>query len=163
MKDRRTKIAFALGNLLFIVLALNRLCAAIVLPGRRSAIASRAHYYDDIEMLQLKDNIDAGDRMLTSVDSLALNEQAPAMQTAVDLAGFNEYFFATTQSEIVRFGWRLFIRQFSSADKRCFFLQPLLVPSRPARSTLRCREALFARMFSSASSTFPGLVSLRIH
>jgi len=45
-------MAFVLGCLLFIVLALNRLCAAIVLPGSRSDIASSAHYYDDIEMLQ---------------------------------------------------------------------------------------------------------------
>jgi hypothetical protein len=51
-QDRRTKMAFVLGCLLFIVLALNRLCAAIVLPGSRSDIASSAHYYDDIEMLQ---------------------------------------------------------------------------------------------------------------
>jgi hypothetical protein len=51
-KDRRAKIDFALGSLLFIVLALNRLCGAIVLPGSRSVIASSAHYYDDIEMLQ---------------------------------------------------------------------------------------------------------------
>jgi amidase len=28
----------------------------------------------------LKDNIDTGDRMLTRLDSLALNEQAPPMQ-----------------------------------------------------------------------------------
>jgi hypothetical protein len=52
VKDRRAKIDFALGSLLFIVFALNRLCAAIVLPASRSDIASSTHYYDDIEMLQ---------------------------------------------------------------------------------------------------------------
>jgi hypothetical protein len=51
-RDQRTKVALLLGSLLCIVLALNRFCAAIALPGSRSVTASGAPYHDDIGMLQ---------------------------------------------------------------------------------------------------------------
>jgi len=88
MKDRRTKIAFALGSLLFIVLALNRLCAAIVLPGSRSAIASSAHY-DDIEMLQrqlIQGGLSVRPLIAQFIERIhALDQAGPAIHSVIEL------------------------------------------------------------------------------
>jgi hypothetical protein len=89
MKDRRTKIAFALGSLLFIVLALNRLCAAIVLPGSRSAIASSAHCDDDIEMLQrqlIQGGLSVRQLIAQFIERIhALDQAGPAIHSVIEL------------------------------------------------------------------------------
>lgn len=88
-RDQRTKVALLLGSLLCIVLALNRFCAAIALPGSRSATASGAPCYDDIKMLQQqlkqgKLNV----RQLTAQfmeRTHALDQAGPAIHSVIEL------------------------------------------------------------------------------
>jgi len=52
-RDRRTKVALLLGSLLCIVLALNRFCAAIVLPGIMTATASGSPCYSEPTLISI--------------------------------------------------------------------------------------------------------------
>jgi hypothetical protein len=87
-REQRTKVARLLGSLLCIVPALNRFCAAIALPGSRSATASDAPYYNDIKMLQQQ--LTQGKlsvRQLTAqfMERIhALDQAAPAIHSVIE-------------------------------------------------------------------------------